>query len=157
VFVTGQGGQGDQAQNIQLALQTNLANLAQPAQGQTYVIWLYAADDLAVPLAQDAPDENGGLAGAATIPTELLRGLASFTEVRVSLASTTEVQEAIRQAGEQRSFPPFLGEVVLTGAMPDLGQAQAQGDGQGQGGGQGQGQGGGGQGQGQGDGGAGSP
>lgn len=117
-----QSGQGRQAQ---IVLQTNLANLPATQPGQAYIIWLFGNEQTSLPLAQDVVGDDGNLSGAAPIPDIAVAALASFSEVRVSLASTEDAQAAISTARKQRTLPQFIGRPVLAGQLPNLGQNQA--------------------------------
>jgi hypothetical protein len=141
-------GQGKRAQVV---LQTNLANLVPSPSGQTYILWLYSSNGAALPLAQDVVGEDGNLTGVAPISNAAVAALGGFIEVRVSLAPMTDAQAAVAKAQKQNNLPQFLGQPILAGQIPNLGQ-QAGGKAQ-----SGQGSGSSGGGQSQGNGGSASP
>jgi hypothetical protein len=140
----------------QPVMELNLSGLEPSAEGQIYVVWLYANDKVAFPIARDRVDESGNLTGGTPLGAEVLALLTQFGCLDVSLASTAETERAIQQAVDGGALPPHTGETVLRGQIPaapgetaptgadsDCDIAQPQGNGQGQAQGAGQGQGGG--------------
>jgi hypothetical protein len=142
----------------QPVLQLNLNDLEPTAEDEIYVVWLYASDRIAFPIARDRVDESGNLTGAAPITSDIAPLLGQFKCVDVSLATPGETERAIRQALQGSGIPRHAGESVLrgeipaspgqtapsgadsqcelpTGAAPGGGGGQSQGGGQGQGGG----------------------
>jgi hypothetical protein len=117
----GTGGAGQavfaQAQDQPL-LQTNLTGLAPTSGDNIYIVWLYSSDRAAFPLARDKVGEDGNLTGAAAIPTEIIPLLGQFGCIDVSLASTSETQEALQQAVQGQGLPRHTGETVLRGQIP---------------------------------------
>jgi hypothetical protein len=109
----------------QPVLQLNLNGLQPGGKNQNYIVWLYASDQLAFPIARDQVGENGSLTGATPIPQELVGVLPQFGSVCVSLASNKESRQAIQQAANQQRLPPYTGQSVLCGEIPDA-QAAAE-------------------------------
>lgn len=99
-------------------IQTNLAGLPQTSGDQIYVVWLYASERAAFPLARDRVGADGNLTGAAPIPNEVTPLLGQFGCIDVSLASTAETQRALREAVRGRGIPRHTGETVLRGQIP---------------------------------------
>ena len=147
----------------QPVLQLNLNDLEPTGEDQIYVVWLYASDRIAFPIARDQVGENGSLTGAAPISSDIAPLVGQFRCVDVSLATPRETERAIQAALQGGGIPRHAGESVLRGEIPDSPGATAPSGadsecslptapqtGQGQGGGQGgAGQGGGAQGSGQ--------
>jgi hypothetical protein len=128
--VFAQGGQGQQ---VQVALQANLGNLAPTDANEMYVVWLFRDAEAAIPLAQDQVGPDGDLTGAAPLTPQLLGSLGQFRSINVSLTSSDEFEAEATQAQEEQRIPGYVGTTVLTGAVPNLGQATG-GDGEGRGG-----------------------
>jgi hypothetical protein len=120
-----QGGSSASGQAVfaragdQPVLQINLSGLEPTGQNQNYIVWLFASNELAFPLARDQVGEDGNLTGATPIPQELIGLLPQFGFIDVSLASNDETQQALQQAAGQQGLPPHIGQSVLRGAIPE--------------------------------------
>ncbi|HZA58121.1 MAG TPA: hypothetical protein VE523_02925 [Solirubrobacterales bacterium] len=103
----------------QPVLQLNLNGLSPTSGEQIYVVWLYASDRAAFPLARDRVTESGTLTGATPIGSDIAPLLGQFRCIDVSLATRAETEAAIRQAVEGgQALPRHTGESVLRGQVP---------------------------------------
>ncbi len=103
----------------QPVLQLNLNDLSPTSGEQIYVVWLYASDRAAFPLARDRVTESGTLTGATPIGSDIAPLLGQFRCIDVSLATRAETEAAIRQAVEGgQALPRHTGESVLRGQIP---------------------------------------
>jgi hypothetical protein len=99
-------------------IQMNLVGLQPAPEGQTYIVWLYADDRAAFPIARDQVQENGALTGAAAIPQAVVPLIAQFGCIDVSLAPNEETRAALRQAVDGQNLPAHVGRTVLRGQIP---------------------------------------
>lgn len=107
-----------QVQN-QPVLQLNLNDLEPTTDEQIYVVWLYASDRAAFPLARDQVSDSGSLTGATPIGSDIAPLLGQFRCIDVSLAGRAETEAAIRQAVEGgQALPRHTGESILRGQTP---------------------------------------
>jgi len=110
----------------QAFLQINAASLPATAPGQSYIVWLFRSQREARPLARDTVGEDGNLSGPAPLATELLALFPAFQSVNISLVSQDEAQQ-VQQALRRQALTRYVGETVLSGAVPDLGAIGGQG------------------------------
>jgi hypothetical protein len=103
----------------QAVLQINVTNLEPSDAGDGYVIWLYGGPSQSFPLVRQSVGENGQMRGAAPIPNQLIQALQQgiFDSIDVSLASNSQITDALRQARQSQQLPRYVGESVVRGAI----------------------------------------
>jgi hypothetical protein len=106
-------------------IQMNLVGLQPAPEGQTYIVWLYADNRAAFPIARDQVQQNGALTGAAAIPQAVVPLIGQFGCIDVSLAPNEETRAALRQAVDGQSLPAHVGQTVLRGQIPSAPGEQA--------------------------------
>ena len=114
-------------------LQINLSGLEPTKKGESYIVWLFASDEIAIPVAFQSVGQDGNLTGPAPIPQELTGVLNQFQEVRVSLVDEGDARQVIQKAGKQGRLPPYTGQTVLQGDIPRSANADVGGAGGSQG------------------------
>ena len=121
-----QNGSGASGQAViarvqdQPVLQINLSNLQPTGKDQNYIVWLYASEQVAFPLARDQVGSDGTLTGAAAIPSALIGLLPQFKAIDVSLASNAQTQQALQDAAKAQQLPPHSGTSVLRGTINNI-------------------------------------
>lgn len=103
----------------QPVLQINVTGLEPSGQGEGYVIWLFGGESQAFPLVRQAVKKNGQLRGAAPIPDQLIQALQQglFDSIDISLASNSQISDALRQARRSQQLPRYAGESVVRGEI----------------------------------------
>jgi hypothetical protein len=113
------------ADQNQFALQVNASGLEPTTGDQLYVLWLYRSENEASPIGRQTVDANGNMTGGAPLTPQQLVLIPAFQTIRVSLASQSEVAQALQGAKGQGKQPlliiPFIGQPVLEGPVADLG------------------------------------
>jgi hypothetical protein len=116
----------------QAVLQINVTNLQPTESGEGYVIWLFGGQSQAFPLVRQEVGENGQMRGAAPIPNQLLQALQQglFDSIDISLATNSQITDALRQARQSQQLPRYAGTSVARGPITgpgftDQGSAQS--------------------------------
>jgi hypothetical protein len=103
----------------QAVLQINVTNLQPTGSGEGYVIWLFGGESQAFPLVRQEVGENGQMRGAAPIPNQLLQALQQglFDSIDISLATNSQITDALRQARQSQQLPRYAGTSVARGPI----------------------------------------
>lgn len=100
-------------------LQVTADGLEPSRQGETYTVWLYRSDKIALQIGSVPVDDSGKLAAQFEIPVQLLTYVAngSFDQIDVARTSTAEYKAAFTKAKKESRVPPYVGESVLRGPI----------------------------------------
>ncbi|MEK6251191.1 MAG: hypothetical protein AABM43_04470 [Actinomycetota bacterium] len=101
------------------AIQVIAVGLKRSPPGQSYYVWLYRNNSVALRLATQNVGRDGRLSGLATIPTAAYQALrnGTFDTIDVSLTSNKDYLQVVRQAQQANQLPPYTGESVLRGPI----------------------------------------
>jgi hypothetical protein len=101
----------------QPVMQINATGLAQPRQGEVYVLWLYNNRRQAFPVGI-IPERNGVAKAQQVLPAELTRVLPAFHFFDISLSEAAAVNAKLRKASSSNPIPGYTGRSVLRGQIP---------------------------------------
>jgi hypothetical protein len=108
-------------------VQVNVSGLEPTSRGETYIVWLYASDQLAFPLGFFPIDQSGDFSGPAPIPAGIAPAVRQFGCVDVSRVAGQEVQRELARAIRRQRLPRYSGETVLRGEIAPSGEQGASG------------------------------
>jgi hypothetical protein len=101
----------------QPVMQINASGLAQPRQGEVYVLWLYNNNRQAFPVGI-VPERKGVAKAQQVLPAELTRVLPAFRFFDISLSQAAAVNARLRKATTSNPIPGYSGHSVLRGQIP---------------------------------------
>jgi hypothetical protein len=116
-------------------LQIIATDLKPAPAGQSYFVWLYRNDRIALLLAREDA-KNGRLSGLTPIPTAAYQALQRgvFDSIDVSLTSESGFRREVNRARQRRDLPRYTGESILRGPLEVTQGGRGAGQGPGSGG-----------------------
>ncbi|MGZ8667468.1 MAG: hypothetical protein ACXWZM_10215 [Solirubrobacterales bacterium] len=100
-------------------LQVTTVGLDPLADGQTYYVWLYKSDNLALRIGGFVVDRKGRAVTQLQVPTEAVALVANktFDHIDVTLTADADYRAALDEAREQNTLPALTGTSVLRGEI----------------------------------------
>jgi hypothetical protein len=103
----------------EVVLQVTAEGLEPTAAGESYTVWLYRSQKLALRVGSVKVGDPGQLGARFPIPAELLAYIAggAFDQIYLSRTSDAAYKREVAQAKAQETLPRYSGETVLAGEI----------------------------------------
>jgi hypothetical protein len=103
----------------EVVLQVTAEGLDPTAPGESYTVWLYRTQRLALRVGSVTVDSSGRLGARFPIPAELLAYVAAgaFNQIYVSRTSDAAFRQEVARARRNQTLPRYSGESVMSGEI----------------------------------------